>query len=338
MTEPALYTEKTMRQFLSKSVTCIKGAVLTAVLCLSHAHAADDTGNGITIYMQPSEQLSSYAAPGYLVDPILTEEAASAYRLGQAVDLEMNLSTQQDAYRSFSELNSTAVWNFWNTLSLKAGVAVSSMLDSENATALCASGNCLSPVDDKPVLNSYLIGARWQPSERFTVDLDVMNQPVSGLDRYQHLVPMGLAPQSISSLGTQSEMLDLSLSCEIGTGNWGAWRLGLQVSNFDDPSLALFNPAYANHIDSASVGLGWQYGSFSTDIIGRYSAAPAQYEQSAALNSLDINFSWQTPWNGQLMFGASNVGNESIENDVIGQQLQEQNYGRIPYIRYRQDL
>ncbi len=327
-----------MRQFISKSSTCITGLVLFSTLCLSNANAAEGADNGITIYAQATEQISSYTAPAYLVDPVVIDETNSAYRLGQALDLELSLSTGQDAYRSFSEINSTAVWNFWNSLSLKAGVAVSSMLDSEQSAALCANGNCLGNLDDKPVLNSYLIGARWQPSDRFTVNLDVMNQPIGGLNRYHHLVSIGLSPQTGSSLSAQTDILDLSLSCEIGTGSWGDWRLGLQVSSIDDPGLALFNPAYANYIDSASVGLGWQYGAFSTDIIGRYSVAPVQYDQSAALNSLDINFSWQTPWNGQLMFGASNVGNDSIDDDIIGQQLQEQNFGRIPYIRYRQDL
>ncbi len=318
--------------------------MLAALLCLGTVNAADDVAvtSQADLPHQTAETPDTFSR--FFLLPDDAKSQSKEYQLGETVNIEMNLSQQDREESALSSFHSTAVWNFWNSLSLKAGVGLeaSNNIDGSKPSALadwCESVNCLEDQPDSSLSNSYLIGARWQPTERVAFNVDVMNKRYNSLNRYQHLVPISSLGGTFNTLTTNGEILDLSLSCEIDTGNWGDWRLGLQVSSIDDPQLAAFNPAFANSIDAASIGLGWQYGSFSTDIIGRYTASPAQFDQATAHNSLDINFSWRTPWNGQLMFGASNVANESLaEDELVGSQITDQDLGRIPYIRYRQDL
>ena len=54
-----------------------------------------------------------------------------------------------------------------------------------------------------------------------------------------------------------------------------------------------------------------------------------------------MHFTWRTPWNANLSVGASNVLNSGVnDNPAADKPVDrfESIYGRIPYVRYQQDL
>ena len=58
--------------------------------------------------------------------------------------------------------------------------------------------------------------------------------------------------------------------------------------------------------------------------------------------TFDVHFTWRTPWNANLSVGAANVLNAGSDNegavDTGMTDPFEAVYGRIPYVRYQQDL
>ncbi len=60
------------------------------------------------------------------------------------------------------------------------------------------------------------------------------------------------------------------------------------------------------------------------------------------MTTFDVYFTWRAPWNASLSVGASNLLNSGVdesgasENKIIDPF--EAVYGRIPYVRYQQDL
>ena len=64
----------------------------------------------------------------------------------------------------------------------------------------------------------------------------------------------------------------------------------------------------------------------------------------SAWTTFDLQFSWATPWDGALTLGARNLTNEDPPLDSVnfGSPGYDQHYydvyGRVPYIRYEQDL
>jgi hypothetical protein len=61
-----------------------------------------------------------------------------------------------------------------------------------------------------------------------------------------------------------------------------------------------------------------------------------------SLTTFDVHFTWRTPWNANLTVGASNLTNAGAENVTSVENTPvdplESIYGRIPYVRYKQDL
>ena len=56
---------------------------------------------------------------------------------------------------------------------------------------------------------------------------------------------------------------------------------------------------------------------------------------------LDLGVSWRTPWQGELIFGAQNVLNKTPDTSqwpLPDLPAIEAPGGRIPYVRYKQDL
>jgi hypothetical protein len=61
-----------------------------------------------------------------------------------------------------------------------------------------------------------------------------------------------------------------------------------------------------------------------------------------ALTTFDVHFTWRTPWNANLSVGATNLlgaGSDSAPSaESPPADPLESIYGRIPYVRYKQDL
>lgn len=107
------------------------------------------------------------------------------------------------------------------------------------------------------------------------------------------------------------------------------------------------SPALASALETrfADLSLALELGDFSGLLSGRrYFAADAG---TSALQVLDLGVSWRTPWQGQLSVGAHNIlGRQATPNPAaqafgLGADvdlLDDLPQGRVPFVRYRQEL
>lgn len=178
----------------------------------------------------------------------------------------------------------------------------------------------------------------------------------SGLDLLTPVVANPLLPAAplrkpLSYYHGQASGIDLSFQLGLTTDGYGDVRFGLAFSRVLD---ANFNGLYSNltpagwsiadDYDTASMEVEWRKGSFSGGIQGFY-RDQVDFLSRQSLNSLstfDVHFTWRTPWNADLSVGASNIlnsgGDEPNPADVQPADPFESIYGRIPYVRYKQDL
>jgi hypothetical protein len=191
-----------------------------------------------------------------------------------------------------------------------------------------------------------------------------INQPqASGLARgaltpgAEFLSPAGAsAPfqspgmQTFDYLGGQSMGLGMEFQVGFTTDSAGDLQLGLQLTRVMDASYqdALgFAPDFqswtiANPFDSARINLDWSKGSFSGGIQGFY-RDQVEFLNRDTLDSsttFDVHFTWRAPWNANLSVGTSNVLNAGSDDNGKSDSKDpfESVYGRIPYVRYEQDL
>ncbi|CAN5212961.1 TonB-dependent receptor [soil metagenome] len=100
----------------------------------------------------------------------------------------------------------------------------------------------------------------------------------------------------------------------------------------------------------AALSLGWSRGDFSASAIGNYVSdaeniepGGSGYAPLSSWTTVDLSFGWATPWNGQITVGARNVfdrdppTNTLIGNPNYAETLHDV-FGRVPFIRYEQDL
>lgn len=151
------------------------------------------------------------------------------------------------------------------------------------------------------------------------------------------------------------EGLDVNVSFGIQTERIGDFLVGLQLARYRQRmSLAdlgmPFEPADARdetyYSNSAQVLLGWRRGSFSGEMMGHHREVPMWLGAEPApttLSSFDLEFSWHAQRNASLSIGVSNVMDSAPRADEPSAEATledplESVYGRIPYVRYKQDL
>lgn len=158
--------------------------------------------------------------------------------------------------------------------------------------------------------------------------------------------------QSLNYLSGDASGLNLDFQVGLTTDSAGDVRLGLQLTRVVDASYesaSSYTPglqswAIAKPFDSATMNVDWSKGNFSGGIQGFY-RDQVQFLNRDDLDSsttFDVHFTWRAPWNANLSVGTNNVlnaGNEDNGNVDSGlQDPFESVYGRIPYVRYQQDL
>jgi hypothetical protein len=180
-----------------------------------------------------------------------------------------------------------------------------------------------------------------------------------GLNLGSPLSPVLASPLPVSAgldplgyLDGEASGINLNFKVGIATDRVGDIRLGLAFTRVLDAEYqGLF--AYgtdglawtlAEPVNTAGMNLEWSRGSFSTGVQGYYRDSVDFLNRTGidSLATFDVHFTWRTPWNANLSVGASNVlssGSESASG-VESQPVDpfESVYGRIPYVRYKQDL
>ncbi len=190
------------------------------------------------------------------------------------------------------------------------------------------------------------------PANRFN------QAPVFDPTRYSTSALSSFLPGMSESALLESEASGVDLNFQVGftTDHSGEVQLGLALTRVYDAHLSGLNGLNGNSFtplswneaepfNAASLGIEWQRGSFSGGLRGYY-REQIDFLDRQNLNSMgtfDVHFTWRAPWNANFSIGASNVlsagGDESSPADKpVGADRFESIYGRIPYVRYQQDL
>ena len=175
--------------------------------------------------------------------------------------------------------------------------------------------------------NALSVGARWQAASKLALSFGIRTGQLTAR-----------APMSDLSAAIGATE-DVNLTCELATEAWGELELGLQFSRWQNADNAGFagadGPTITEPGRAAALALGWRLGAFSGDVRGHYMEMLGS-SPLAPRETLDVNFAWRTPWNGSVSVGAKNVLNTRNE-DALETQIDDL-LGRVPYVRYQQDL
>ena len=165
------------------------------------------------------------------------------------------------------------------------------------------------------------------------------------------LLPATPLRQPLSYFEGEASGVDLSFQLGLTSNGYGDIRLGLAYSRILDASFSglysNLNPlgwTVADDFDTARMDVEWNRGSFSGGIQGFYREQVDFLNRQSldSLSTFDVHFTWRTPWNADLSVGASNILNAGSDEvnpaDNQSNDPFEAIYGRIPYVRYKQDL
>lgn len=152
-----------------------------------------------------------------------------------------------------------------------------------------------------------------------------------------------------SYIANEASGIDLNFQVGFTTDQAGEIRVGLALTRVIDANyggihggrgIGLLDWSVAKPFDSAALGLEWSRGSFSSGIRGYY-REPVSFlnrENLDSMSTFDVHFTWRAPWNANLSVGASNVLGDDRNSLDKATDRYESIYGRIPYVRYQQDL
>ncbi len=215
------------------------------------------------------------------------------------------------------------------------------------------------------------LGATWAPdlSARTNTSVQVeyfqqQNQAANDVGINNYLNPTSNQLNSNRGFLTANELGDASklegvgvnLALGINHTSMGELQLGLQLSRINSVELNYsaansgfnLNPqsSQANlpiaPYNTAAVNFDWRRGSFSGGVQGFYREPLTldNQQNTEGLAGFDIYFSWHTPWNANLSIGTTSVMDASNTSKLAneGSDPFELIYGRVPYVRYQQDL
>lgn len=127
----------------------------------------------------------------------------------------------------------------------------------------------------------------------------------------------------------------LGLGSSFGLGRDGSWSLGLNVQR-DEFDLG----TVLGGLNSASFAIGVVYGALSGGVATRVQALDLEAQPNVHFGTMDLGFTWRTPWSARISFGAQNLlstppsGPIGISPDPVIESAR----ARTPYVRYHQDL
>ena len=150
----------------------------------------------------------------------------------------------------------------------------------------------------------------------------------------------------------KTEGLDIEASLNFGFDRLGDFNASASFAHVLDyeSGFDFFDPVERFPTDlqadtRGTIGLGWQRGDYGGQLNIHYLSTVSD-NFSLHLSSwttYDLQLTWDTPWNGKVSLGARNLTNEDPPVtqrglDVVWAPQFHDVYGRIPYIRYEQDL
>ena len=254
-------------------------------------------------------------------------------------------------------------WRPIDSVALRAGYGqgTRSSLDSDAlgwaATSDCGVG---STPDDQCVflqrvsptganeIETYIVGASWNFSERFSLSLDYFKTAVeanSALSETGAALPLNKLianPASLKPLpGLPGSERGVEVNMALNANLLGQLELGVQVAEIRQANRQLT----ADPLTRAVLDLGWSKGDFTGSLVSRHlsNARGGESKLEESWTTLDVKFAWRTPWNASLSVGAKNVldtETSSVSNleDAALDAGIDGVFGRVPYVRYEQDL
>jgi hypothetical protein len=179
-------------------------------------------------------------------------------------------------------------------------------------------------------------------------------QPRTGVTNplFSVLNPGFGADGGLSALDSELTGIDVQFQVGLSTDSAGDLVVGLQLTRIlEGGAQGAFYAlpgvqgwTLSEPVNSANLNLDWNLGAFSGGIQSYYRSTVEFLNRSAVDEqaSFDVHFTWRAPWNASVSVGATNILNAGSDNTRPGNTTisdpLESIYGRIPYVRYKQDL
>lgn len=136
--------------------------------------------------------------------------------------------------------------------------------------------------------------------------------------------------------GLGFEQNDLGILGELKLGEQGWIRLGGSVARARLlPATSMLPGSVAPRWNSRTLSVGGGYGAIGGEVIGRVVRVPGEPD---GYGTLGLGLTWRTPWSGRLTVGAQNLMSTGQNPVVPRAKADEREEGRVPYVRYQQDL
>jgi len=150
----------------------------------------------------------------------------------------------------------------------------------------------------------------------------------------------------------ETDGLDLDAQYGFSFGGIGDFRLAAmwtytnEYERDEGDGNGLSDPLFFDPDLRGTTSLNWALGDFNANVIWNYLSSTSIDALDYYLDdyqTVDLSVGYATPWNGQVTIGARNIFDEdpptsvNITSPYYSNQLHDV-YGRVPYLRYEQDL
>lgn len=319
-----------MSRCCSNSTLAAKAALLSlSLMAGSAAHSAtqDDQGWLLPYTLKLTPDGATLAQPG-----------------GRDTRPALNLVPDRNVLGQAAPAASELVWRGWSGQTTLAD-APRLILSGSNCQPL--PGERAASCAGSTLLDAYSVGASWAPSKAFSVSLDYFSRPVlidggrvaPTIAAKSFTAPAATVPTWQPHLAT-AEGLDVNLAVGVPGGALGEFAVGLQLAKIlpeTDRAALIREP-----LTRAVMDLGWSAGQFRGSLVSRYLSEQVSAEGDS-WTSLDLNLAWRTPWSGSFSVGARNLldNQAPLVGGLVGDGFESglgDSLGRVPYVRYQQDL
>jgi iron complex outermembrane receptor protein len=159
---------------------------------------------------------------------------------------------------------------------------------------------------------------------------------------------------TVNRVKIETSGLDADVSYSFGAGRFGDFSTRVQwthviefkqPSGFEQTELRSVEGEVGFPQDRGWLSLNWSMGDYAATIVGNYVADQDGSESDpdahlASFTTWDVQVSYSAPWGSQITVGARNVFDKDppLDNDGFYDNYQHDVFGRVPYVRWEQDL